>query len=794
MEEMDGERINELAERKRSHSVPILSQIEVLGRGELREDFGAVRFEGGVEKPSFPETRSPRNTTRQRERRLWSGGLMRSQKRRHGKAGLMERKQTSFHEQEYKLNEQYGPSAFTDGVAANTGQTESLDDCRDIALALHENHSHRRKRSKSLPLAQENYSQYELTNSDDIVCVEQTTRVLHRSVSLPTCLHDTAENNEKETRFLEMIKPFNLNPSYMESLIGDFEKLSFNRSERSEQERKGIFSDLGRRQSLPCRLEESQPSCQSSAQNGVSFNDHFTVDTASQKTEKMKTQRSRSLPLTSSSFVGEVSDKDEFAIAVNHCRVECGFRQPLGKNMQPKEHIQKRKKYTTIRSKSLPLVLDAEGEANMPVSLINHVKQKSLLNPDDKLYDVKRRRAKSLPSIYEGQFTEQELLLCESRIAHNPNLTETKLEGTQTNEITAVIKQKAQLERARWLPLSLPGGRHSQITRHIQDHLNTAIDAFFSQVDEEHPDVCCGERSKSLPNVLEGGHTVRFTPAVTKALEDHSGIPDIVIAHDNVHDGLYHVERDDQSCGESEHNCLEQEEYKKSEQSNSGASLDCDELRHETTLDPQQPNKCYPDKLLSRPRGFSVPSSFKLEKILEEPNEIENCETLSCCELHSGENETNGVCKEDFTENNTTDNKRPAEKNNGQDHTVASETSRDTPEGNQEAYERGMARFNNIVSKVSSTVRQLEFSKSSSSLHRAAAGGDLEYVKLLVEGGDDVNALDETGWPVLHAAVTTGNFDCGAWLIEAGANLVDYTNSVIEEYRMLSRQVYDDYW
>ena len=98
-----------------------------------------------------------------------------------------------------------------------------------------------------------------------------------------------------------------------------------------------------------------------------------------------------------------------------------------------------------------------------------------------------------------------------------------------------------------------------------------------------------------------------------------------------------------------------------------------------------------------------------------------------------------------------------------------------------------------MVSKSSSRVQQLAFAKSSSCLHRASAKGDLEHVKLLVEEGHDVNALDESGWPVLHAAVTTGNFDCCAWLIDAGADLAEYTNFVIDEYRMLCRQVYLNY-
>lgn len=63
--------------------------------------------------------------------------------------------------------------------------------------------------------------------------------------------------------------------------------------------------------------------------------------------------------------------------------------------------------------------------------------------------------------------------------------------------------------------------------------------------------------------------------------------------------------------------------------------------------------------------------------------------------------------------------------------------------------------------------------------------GDLEYVKLLVEEGYDVNVLDEFGWFVLYVVVIIGNFDCCVWLIDVGVDFVEYINFVIDEYRML---------
>ncbi|KAJ7381482.1 hypothetical protein OS493_001626, partial [Desmophyllum pertusum] len=76
--------------RKRSQSVPILSQIDkILDRGN---EFGVFERRKGEEYSRFPETRSPRNITRSKAR-LSSGGLIRNQKRRHSRA-VMESTQT----------------------------------------------------------------------------------------------------------------------------------------------------------------------------------------------------------------------------------------------------------------------------------------------------------------------------------------------------------------------------------------------------------------------------------------------------------------------------------------------------------------------------------------------------------------------------------------------------------------------------------------------------------------------------------------------------------------------------
>ena len=83
------------------------------------------------------------------------------------------------------------------------------------------------------------------------------------------------------------------------------------------------------------------------------------------------------------------------------------------------------------------------------------------------------------------------------------------------------------------------------------------------------------------------------------------------------------------------------------EESNSDASSDCEDLEAQISnssfvADPP---------LVVRARGYSIPASFKMEKIPEEPNENENFEALSSCGEQGGnENETNFVCEDQLSE------------------------------------------------------------------------------------------------------------------------------------------------
>lgn len=825
------------SQRNRSYSVPILSQIEkVLDRAE---DCGVERRVS--EGSRFPETRSPRNITRPKVR-LSSGGLIRKQKRRHSKSVMESTKTDSLrHGQGQEQNEEASPRAFT--TSAIDGNTVNnldpiptvIDTSEQPAVPV------RTKRCKSLPFGiPEDYSQQDVNDGsnkaeelEEVGCGalsrEQTTtsaesfreeELIPRRLSLPASLQHESEDREKaekgpHSETTDRAKSSTLDFTNLDksnSLITDFDKLSMIKLKSSEQDMEDeFFSDFGRRRSsLPCHLEQSNLSTEASSENS-SFAADFRVDSALQKTVKIKAQRSQSFPLTSLRFVGElrVPLKDEYSNSSNFRAGEYCFRQPLEHIEKSNEHSRQRKKSRKTRSKSLPLVLDEEGTANMSFNLRKHPKQSSLQSRDGS-HDIKTktRRTQSLPFIYEGFNVERELL-CDAQItqthsqAHNVDSDEN--ERAISNERKQLhgngsIKQKAPLERARSLPLHLPGAKHRQICD-IQEDLNKAIDIFFSQIDDKDHNVGFRGRSKSLPTVLEGEQSFNFTP-VAKILEDNRNIPEIVIAEGNFYDTVGPVgneECESQIHRESMPSSSEEEKIA-NEESNSDASSDCDDLEAQIS----NSSFVHDPPLVVRPRGFSIPSSFKMEKIPEEPNENENFETLSSCEQGGNENETNFVCENRLNE--TMDCKAPVEnvivseerKDILVSQNVHDEVSsaRDTAEEQQQPindYEQKLEIFNKMVSESSSRVQQLAFAKSSSRLHRAAAKGDLEHVKLLVEEGNDVNALDESGWPVLHAAVTTGNFDCCTWLIDAGADLMEYTNFVIDEYRMLCRQVYLNY-
>ena len=61
-------------------------------------------------------------------------------------------------------------------------------------------------------------------------------------------------------------------------------------------------------------------------------------------------------------------------------------------------------------------------------------------------------------------------------------------------------------------------------------------------------------------------------------------------------------------------------------------------------------------------------------------------------------------------------------------------------------------------------------------LHSAIANGDVEMVRILIDGSADVNARDTFGDPPLHAAIYKGHVDIVSLLLARGAN-VDAKNT-----------------
>lgn len=553
----------------------------------------------------------------------------------------------------------------------------------------------------------------------------------------------------------------------------------------------------------------------------------------------IRIQRSKSLPLMGISLFGEVRTekktiKDEVSRADNGYQHEASFRcgDVLGEIIIRKEHSRAKKRTPIIRSKSLPFGLSIESEAKMSPNLIPKNSLMESLQRYHKLQDAvaNRRKARSLPCIYAGSFPKKETLFKVQNI--HLKTDETSLHQKENSEESVLITEKVNgnisllmpLKRARSLPLNLLEEQQQSGNDHIKNE--TKKESFG-----KHPDFIGREKAKSLPNILEGEHSLSFSPiAMPELLEKDNNICETVTAEENIYKTVVEVESEEQNIYPSEGNGIS------TEQDEIGANSEHLDTRadflkqQEANLDKHQPNLSCPHKLRkrargfsvpclfkmekiveepsdielrSRARGFSVPGSFQMEKILEEPNDSDGSQTQRICDEYENneQNDTNSESKAaDIVENNRLSDKSSIEyfgapSCNDNNTVFFHDKSRGKQEGSHQMYhhENYLQRYDKVVSQALAKVNRLEFSKSSSGLHRAAANGDLECVKRLVEEGDDVNGVDQSGWPVLHAAITTGNFDCGEWLVEAGADLIHYTNFVIDEYRILTQQVYQNF-
>lgn len=65
-------------------------------------------------------------------------------------------------------------------------------------------------------------------------------------------------------------------------------------------------------------------------------------------------------------------------------------------------------------------------------------------------------------------------------------------------------------------------------------------------------------------------------------------------------------------------------------------------------------------------------------------------------------------------------------------------------------------------------------------IHRVVVAGNVERLKELIESGESVNAPDLDGWPPLHTAIKSRNYDCAQLLIKHGAT--DFFERQKEEY------------
>ncbi|XP_031555670.1 protein PFC0760c-like [Actinia tenebrosa] len=99
------------------------------------------------------------------------------------------------------------------------------------------------------------------------------------------------------------------------------------------------------------------------------------------------------------------------------------------------------------------------------------------------------------------------------------------------------------------------------------------------------------------------------------------------------------------------------------------------------------------------------------------------------------------------------------------------------------------SKFDILVRNAMSSYLEPDYSQSGSPIHRAVALGNVDRLRELIDEGADVNAPDEHGWPPLHVATLFYKVDCAELLLEAGADLQDYTDSLVQEYQSLRERV-----
>ena len=78
-------------------------------------------------------------------------------------------------------------------------------------------------------------------------------------------------------------------------------------------------------------------------------------------------------------------------------------------------------------------------------------------------------------------------------------------------------------------------------------------------------------------------------------------------------------------------------------------------------------------------------------------------------------------------------------------------------------------------------------------LHRAVQLGSVDCVRILINHTADVNIRDSSNFPALDLAIRARQFECAVLLIEAGADIAEYTRQRLQEYentQLLSKSCY----